>query len=75
LTKNYFWILVVLVAIIIISLIPDEDPYYDIDPIDTSSEQVADELSQTDINTLRGESWVGQTQANGLFTPLELRRN
>lgn len=57
--RNYIWVLLVFVVIIIISLIPDEDTYYDPEPIDNSEELIDDQLSQAEANRLREDNPTG----------------
>jgi hypothetical protein len=67
--RNYIWVLLVFVVLIIIGLIPDEDAYYEPDPIDNSEKQVDDQLSQADINQLREEKPAG----NEIYESLTLQ--
>lgn len=66
--KNYLWVLLVLVVMLVISMIPDEDSYYDQDLVSTENDLGDEQLSQEEINTLREENPTG----NEIYESLEL---
>ncbi|MEB2779852.1 toll/interleukin-1 receptor domain-containing protein [Algoriphagus sp. C2-6-M1] len=66
--KNYLWVLIVFIVLLILALIPDDDAYYDMDTSDTAGNQVGEELSQLDINTLQEEN----PASNEIYESLQL---